>query len=78
MAQPEEIELKLDVPSDQIDQLDRLPFLKRTKPDKSKALVSVYFDTAKQKLRRNGSSLRVRRVNAAAIMFGDGIMPYAF
>jgi len=63
MAQPEEIELKLDVPSDQIDQLDRLPFLKRTKPDKSKALVSVYFDTAKQKLRRNGSSLRVRRVN---------------
>jgi triphosphatase len=63
MAQPEEIELKLEVPSDQVDQLDRLPLLKRTKPDKSKALVSVYFDTAKQKLRRNGLSLRVRRAN---------------
>lgn len=63
MAQPEEIELKLDVPSDQVDQLDRLPLLRWTKPEESKALVSVYFDTAKQKLRRSGLSLRVRRAN---------------
>lgn len=63
MAQPEEIELKLDVPSDQVDRLDRLPLLRRTKPNKSTTLVSVYFDTAKQKLRRNGLSLRVRHAN---------------
>jgi Crp-like helix-turn-helix domain/CYTH domain len=63
MAQPEEIELKLDVPSDQVDRLDRLPLLRHNKPDKSTTLVSVYFDTAKQKLRRNGFSLRVRHAN---------------
>jgi triphosphatase len=63
MAQPEEIELKLDVPSDQVDRLDRMPLLRGSKPDKSKTLVSIYFDTAKQKLRRNGLSLRVRHAN---------------
>jgi inorganic triphosphatase YgiF len=63
MAQPEEIELKLEVPSDEIVRLGRLSLLRGVKPDKSKTLVSVYFDTAKQKLRRNGLSLRVRRAN---------------
>lgn len=63
MAQPEEIELKLEVPSDEVARLGRLPLLRGVKPDKSKTLVSVYFDTAKQKLRRKGLSLRVRRDN---------------
>jgi triphosphatase len=60
MTQPEEIELKLEVPPDRVD---RLPVLRGIKPDKSKTLLSVYFDTAKQKLRRNGLLLRVQRVD---------------
>jgi triphosphatase len=63
MTQPEEIELKLEAPSDRVERLGRLPVLRGVKPDKSKTLISVYFDTAKQKLRRNGLSLRVRRAD---------------
>jgi inorganic triphosphatase YgiF len=61
MAQPEEIELKLEVPPDRVDSLYRLPHLKGVKPNKSKTLLSVNFDTDKQKLRKNGLSLRVRQ-----------------
>jgi inorganic triphosphatase YgiF len=67
MAQPEEIELKLEVPSDQVERLGRLPLLRGLKPAKSKTLISVYFDTAKQKLRRNGLSLRVRRASGSYV-----------
>jgi inorganic triphosphatase YgiF len=56
MTQPEEIELKLEAPSDLVERLGRLPLLRGVKPDKSKTLVSVYFDTVKQKLRRNAKS----------------------
>jgi hypothetical protein len=63
MALPEEIELKLEVPPDRVDSLYRLPHLKGMKPNKSKTLLSVYFDTDKQKLRKDGLSLRVRRIN---------------
>jgi inorganic triphosphatase YgiF len=61
MAQSGEIELKLEVPASQLGRLDRLPLLKGIKPNKSSTLQSVYFDTAKRKLRRRGLSLRVQR-----------------
>ena len=63
MSEPEEIELKLEVSADRIDRLDSLSLLKGVTPNKSKTLLSVYFDTAQQTLRNNGLSLRVRRVD---------------
>jgi triphosphatase len=61
MSQPAEIELKLDLPASQLAGLERLSLLKDAAPDKEKTLLSVYYDTDKQKLRKNGLSLRVRR-----------------
>lgn len=63
MSQQKEIELKLEVPATNIGALRRVAFLKGIKPQKAKTVVSVYFDTDKQKLRRKGVSLRVRRVD---------------
>ncbi|HEY2534606.1 MAG TPA: CHAD domain-containing protein [Xanthobacteraceae bacterium] len=63
MAQPQEIELKLEVPPERVDSLARLPLLKGVWPNKSQTLLSVYFDTDKQKLRKNGVSLRVRQID---------------
>jgi len=64
---PEEIELKLEVPPDQIGSFDRLPVLKGIRPNRGKTLLSVYFDTDKQKLRKNGLSLRVRTINGHSV-----------
>jgi triphosphatase len=61
MSRPQEIELKLEVPPGAIGRVDRLPVLKGVKPDKAQTLVSVYYDTDKQTLRKCGLSLRVRR-----------------
>ena len=63
MSQQKEIEIKLDVPSRNVGALRRLSFLRNVKPRKHKSLVSVYFDTDDQQLRRKGLSLRVRRVD---------------
>lgn len=63
MALTEEIELKLEVPPNRANGLARLTPLKGVRPNKSQTLLSVYFDTDKQKLRKNGLSLRVRRIN---------------
>jgi len=64
MSVPREIELKLEVPEESAGQLARSPVLKGAKSSARKPadLVSVYFDTKKQKLRARGLSLRVRRV----------------
>jgi len=59
MSQQKEIELKLELPPGNVGALDRLSFLKGIKPAKAKTLLSVYFDTSDQKLRRKGVSLRI-------------------
>src|SRR5438552_12823732 len=57
-----EVELKLEVPPSAIDKVARLPWLSEVSdgPMKSEKLVTIYFDTAKSKLREHGLMLRVR------------------
>jgi triphosphatase len=55
-----EIELKFKVPPRELRKLKAARTLHR-KPPKEEDLVSVYFDTPKHKLARNGVTLRVRR-----------------
>src|SRR5438128_2107168 len=64
MSAPREIELKLEVPAHSIARLNRSSLLKgeATVSRKPATLVSVYFDSAKLKLRKKGLSLRVRRI----------------
>jgi triphosphatase len=63
MPTPREIELKLEVPAHSLARLGRSSVLNNgAKARKPATLVSVYFDTKKQKLHSNGLSLRVRRV----------------
>jgi triphosphatase len=57
-----EIEIKLEVAPANLPDLKKIPFLRTIKPTaKSGTQVSVYFDTDKQKLRKRGLMLRVRR-----------------
>jgi len=57
-----EIEIKLEVAPANLPDLKKIPFLRTVKPTpKSGTQVSVYFDTDKQKLRKRGLMLRVRR-----------------
>jgi inorganic triphosphatase YgiF len=55
-----EIELKLEVPPQELRRLRGWRALSREDPDEQD-LASVYFDTPKHKLGRNGISLRIRR-----------------
>ena len=57
-----EVELRLEVPVSTIDDVARLPWLREVSSDtpKCEKLVSLYFDTAKSKLREHGLVLRVR------------------
>src|SRR6516225_6294992 len=59
---PKEIEVKLEVDPTSLPALNKIPLFRTLKavPTRS-AEVSVYFDTDKQKLRKNGLMLRVRR-----------------
>jgi len=61
-----EVELKLEVPPSAIDEVARLPWLSEVAsgPVKHEKLVTVYFDTAKSKLRQHGLALRVRHIGA--------------
>src|SRR5690242_12678016 len=63
-----EVELKLEVPPSSIGKLRRMHALRgRNGKARDKDLVSVYFDTAKHKLRRHGMSLRVRHIGEARV-----------
>jgi inorganic triphosphatase YgiF len=55
-----EIELKLEVPTQGLRRLKGWRALSRNGPGEQD-LTSVYFDTPKHKLGRNGISLRIRR-----------------
>ena len=58
-----EVELKLEVPPKTIGALKRMRSLRRGNGHaRDKELVSVYFDTPKHALRKNGLSLRVRHI----------------
>src|SRR5258708_22748293 len=59
---PREIELKLAVQREHVDQLLRHPLLQRSlAPARSERLSSVYFDTPDLRLARGDVTLRVRR-----------------
>ncbi|HLH96033.1 MAG TPA: CHAD domain-containing protein [Xanthobacteraceae bacterium] len=58
-----ELELKLELPPASLSHLESLPILRKLQtPARTEKAVSVYFDTDKQKLRKNGILLRVRRI----------------
>ena len=58
-----ELEIKLELDAASLPALKKIPLLRALKPTARRATeVSVYFDTEKHKLRKNGVMLRVRRV----------------
>jgi inorganic triphosphatase YgiF len=60
---PKELELKLELPPAALPALNKLPLFRARKvAPQRKTEVSVYFDTDKHKLRKNGLMLRVRRL----------------
>lgn len=62
MANGKEIELKLEVPPESLGGIADIPaFRPLADGAKTETEISVYFDTDRQKLRRNGVMLRVRR-----------------
>ena len=63
MTTPIEVELKLELPPAAVPQLRKLPLIRAIEASAKRfTQVSVYFDTDKQKLRRQGLTLRVRRI----------------
>jgi inorganic triphosphatase YgiF len=63
MSGPKEVELKFELAPTGVRQLKDLPLLNgAAQRPRSETEVSVYFDTPKLKLRKNGLTLRVRRV----------------
>jgi inorganic triphosphatase YgiF len=61
MRAPKEIELKLEIPDSALARVARTSPLRKRRPAAKRTLISVYYDTAKQKLRKRGLTLRVRR-----------------
>ena len=62
-ASQKELELKLELAPASLPSIKQVPLLKALKPSPSRAAeISVYFDTDKHKLRKNGLMLRVRRI----------------
>jgi triphosphatase len=58
-----EVEIKLELPAPALRQFRKLPLIRELAASaKRTAQVSVYFDTDKHKLRRQGLTLRVRRI----------------
>jgi triphosphatase len=62
MTSPVEVELKLELPAAALRQFRKLAWIRALAGSAKRSTpVSVYFDTDKQKLRRRGITLRVRR-----------------
>ena len=63
MTAPKELEIKLEVAPASVPSLKKIPLIRtlKTRPRRTTE-TSVYFDTEKQKLRKNGLLLRVRRI----------------
>jgi len=63
MTERSELEIKLALPLTSVGHLKKIPFIQALKAAPKRATeVSIYFDTDKQKLRKNGLMLRVRRI----------------
>ena len=62
MKPPREIELKLEVPEQALTRLTRSLRLTQVGTPRPTSLVSLYYDTDTQKLRKHGLTLRVRRI----------------
>jgi len=63
MTERSELEIKLALPLTSVGHLKKIPFIQVLKAAPKRATeVSIYFDTDKQKLRKNGLMLRVRRI----------------
>src|SRR5437870_13623600 len=63
MTASKEVEIKLALPPASLPRLKKIPLLGGAKNgNRSETQVSVYFDTEKHKLHKNGLTLRVRRV----------------
>ncbi len=61
VVERQEVELKLAIPPASVAALKRVPLLQSCTPTKPTTEVSVYFDTEKHQLAKNGLLLRVRR-----------------
>jgi len=66
-ASPIETELRLTVPPEARDALERHATFRELRKAKARHEVTTYFDTSDQTLARNGVSLRVRRVGEASV-----------
>ena len=63
MTARRELEIKLALPPSSVGRLKKIPLIQALKASPKRATeVSVYFDTEKHKLRKNGLMLRVRRI----------------
>jgi len=63
MTVQRELEIKLKLPPASVGRVKKIPLIQASKASPKRATeVSVYFDTDKQKLRKNGLMLRVRRI----------------
>jgi triphosphatase len=68
VSTPKEIEIKLQLPSARSLRLNDVPLLRQVSGSKrSEDEVSIYFDTGRLKLKRNGLTLRVRRTGGRYI-----------
>ena len=63
MTARRELEIKLALPPKSVGRLKKIPLIQALKASPKRATeVSVYFDTDKHKLHKNGLMLRVRRI----------------
>jgi len=63
MTAQREVEIKLKLPPASVGRVKKIPLIQALKTSPKRATeVSVYFDTNKHKLRKNGLMLRVRRI----------------